>query len=104
MEKDYGFTDERETGKDVGYATPPLSAVVTGYGAWIATCDQVPANNQPVLAIDCNGDMAVAEHISGIFFAVSFGYNAYEGNGSWESSADRITERVTHWMPLPVAP
>jgi len=80
------------------------SAEVSGYGVWIAICDQVPSKNQPVLAIDCNGDMAVAEHSNGIFYAVAFGYNAYENNGSWENSADRIAERVTHWMPLPVAP
>lgn len=31
MEREYGFTDEGETGEQIGNATAPLSAEVTGY-------------------------------------------------------------------------
>lgn len=52
MEEEYGFTDEKETGEDVDHAKPPLSAEVTGYGAWISVETRMPDYYETVWASD----------------------------------------------------
>lgn len=71
---------------------------------WISTRDRMPENKSTVLAIDVSCDVAVAEVIDGSFFAVAFGFDAYEDDASYMNGPSRITSPVTHWMPLPETP
>ncbi len=71
---------------------------------WTSTVKKLPNDRQIVLALDTTSDASVAEFHSGVFWAVAFGVDAYENNGSWYSGPDRISGIVTHWMPLPAPP
>lgn len=71
---------------------------------WISTIERSPNDGQTVIAIDTTGDMAVSEFRKAVFFAVAFGVDAYENNGSWCGGPTRISGIVTHWMPLPAPP
>jgi hypothetical protein len=73
-------------------------------GLWIHIKEKTPTNGQIILAIDTSNDVSVVEFRRGVFLSVAFGFDAYENNGSWESSPSRISSIVTHWMPLPPRP
>lgn len=71
---------------------------------WVSTIKNMPEIGQQVIAVDVCGDMGVAEFKNGVFYAIAFGFDAYENNGCWASGPDRIIGHIKYWMPLPETP
>lgn len=80
---------------DCDCAKASTSAVVPGYGAWVAVGDNLPKVYSTAISrgvIVCNDGN------------VQFGCFLPDGNRFLDGRYREITKQVTHWMYLPEAP